>query len=283
MAAVLTRDIPGVLSVFEMQGSPIFSLWENNKDILFSFVGENEQERRDKLTEYLNLIKQSASHQQFTIKFHDEANKNGKVTNGTPVTGSLVFKLNENDDLQLVPKNQARVEGTNGSIALLNQIFDAKLQNMELRYNHILEKKQEEVEHLQEQLDRAGEEEEDTDDDDQMGLIGSIGKAGERYPWMQEHIKDIMTVAKSFLNKKFGIGEPDGARLAGVEDTSGMEPKEKLNKSIKELLEYYHTKYGDPKAGDANFANDIERLAKMAKTDPDLFDVMIKKLRNAAD
>jgi len=265
-----------------MHEKPVFALFEGEKKLLFSYVGEDEDDREQQLKKYLDLIKASGSYATFYIFFYEEQDKKKKITNATPYFGSLPFKLNEAGMDVAQPGGRTGVQG-NFNMELMNQVFAGKLDLMRMEY-------QQQVDdlkriHEKELEDATAEEEEGRADADD--IIGRIGQAGERYPWMQEHIKDGITIVKHLVKKftngvlgdDLGMGPASGT-IAGA--PQGANPNEKLQWSIKTMLTYYHGKYGNQENGDKEFADDMERLANMCTTDADLFDLMIKKLRAAA-
>lgn len=282
MGAILTRDVEGVIEVWNMHKQPVFALFEGEKKLLFSCVEENEEDRLYELKKYLNVIKTSGSYATFTIYFYEDPGKKTRITTATPYFGSLPFKLNNADGMEVVqPGGRQGVPG-NFNMELMNQVFASKLEIMDMKYQHQMEELKRI--HEKELEDATAEEEEERVDAND--IIGRIGQAGEKYPWMQEHIKDGITIVKhlvkKFTNGVLGddLGMGASGTIAGA--PQGANPTEKLNWSVKTMLTYYHGKYGNQENGDKEFADDMERLANMCTTDADLFDLMIKKLRAAA-
>lgn len=280
MGAILTRDIDGVIEVWNMHKQPVFALFEGEKKLLFSCVEEDQEDRLSELKKYLNVIKTSGSYATFTIYFYEDPGKKTRITTATPYFGSLPFKLNTADGLEVAqPGGRTGVPG-NFNMELMNQVFASKLEIMDMKY-------QEQIRDLErrheKELEDATAEEEERGIDEQ-DIMGRIGAAGEKYPWMQEHIKDGITILKSmvkkFTNGVLGEETRGGHAMAGA--PQGAAPNEKLQWAIKTMIAYYHGKYGGQENGDKEFSDDMERLANMCQGDPDLFDLMIKKLRAAA-
>lgn len=302
--AILTRNKDGVISVWVMHNSPVWSMWENKKEPAFSCADDDESQRLKMLEEYLDLIKASGSTAQFTIKFHDEANRNGKVNNTTPVCGSLHFRLNE-----LEPRpNAAVAPAGNASIDLLNQVFTAKMEVLAMKYDQQLAKKDEEIERLQLEAAAAAEEDGDDDfeEDDNLGMIGKIGELGERYPWMQgpinkliEPLTGLLTMAKNKMQSEYPASAINGLHDTDTDQPAQAPPEtartdtrtddERVKSAHRALINYFVNYHGFPPGstdesiratpeeqkevyrlqGFKKYADTMVGLANLAKNKPD--------------
>jgi hypothetical protein len=280
MAVILVRDKDGVLNVWKMHKKPCFAIYqEQGNKLLFGCVEEDEEDREKELVKYLDIMQSSMSGARFCIQFYDRADFKNKITTSTPSFGSLPFSLADSDDGAGGLVRSGKVGAatpTNLTLDLMDKLYQERMNRIEDKYETRLA----EIQRLHEEEMREMEEQEDPAEESEM--LGKIGAIGEKYPWLQEHIKDGITIAKSLLNKFTGniMNTNPSPGIAGA--PTGATPQEKHQWAMKTLLTYYHGKYGGQEQGDINFSNDMERLANMAVNDADLFDVMIKKLRAAS-
>lgn len=259
-SSILIRDIPGVISVWELQGKPFFSLWATKSAPAFSCADEDEGEREKLLLQYLDIIKNSNTTADYTIKFHDETSKTGRINNTTPVIGSITFRLNNND---IIPAGAAAAPaGGNGS-NLLHELFREKLERLEDRFERRYDDQKREyeaqIESLQAEL--AATEEEEEEDEEDMGFLGSIGKAGEQYKWMQDPMKDLMNFFKEPLKdlltvtshkmKQHTGAAGAGPAISGVpgdlsEDLTSPNAGKRMNAALQTLIQYNTVRFAMP-------------------------------------
>ncbi len=279
--AILVRDKPGVISVFKLQGSPIFSLWETRANPSFSCADERPEERLRMLEYYLDVIRDSGTVADYTIKFHEEASKTGKITNNTPVFGSLTFKLNSPDMGLETSRGSANVSGT--GVSLLNELFKEKLERLEDKYQRQIEDMQREHEDELDQMEEAT-----SGKKKKLGALGQIGELGNEYPWMQEIIKEGIGMFKDMLvvGKHKMRQQPAGGGINGV-DTAAMTYKDKIAQAQNTLMTWYTKQHGDTtvqenrEKGANDFADDLLLLAGLTKDD-DIMQLALKKLRSLA-
>lgn len=279
MGAILTRNKEGVLSVFELQGKPCFSIWENTKHPAFSCSDETEDEREAMLIKYLNIIAESGTTAQFMIKFHDAPAK-GKINNTTPVSGSLPFRFSEPNDL-------VKTSGNAGSagIDMLREVFSTKMEMLDMKYQRIIEDKDAEIEALQQQLDAEPE----PGDSDDMGMIGKIMDRVERNPSLNNLFNKLLDTAGDFLtvskHKMRAQGANVGGGISGVEEDQTLSPTERLNGHLKVLIEYFVKQHGQGNTAEekynSGFLQMVDALGMLAKltNDPDMMELALKKLR----
>lgn len=298
-AAILARDKDGVLSVFKLQGSPMFSLWENQRAPTFSCAEETDRERLEMLEKYLDIIKASGTSADYMIKFHDEVSKSGKINNNTPVFGSLSFRVNDEAG-RSIPGGPV---GASGNIDFLKELFATKLQMIEDKW----ERKLEDVnrEHEQE-LEEIEQETAGRKINKHLGFIGVIGDAGEQYPWMQDIIKegmnfvkemakDAFTVARHKMNNHRPQAEP---AIGNIPDDAGAAPDVRMRQALERLINYNVKRFGWPqgttaaqidqatpeekeaahKHGFTVFSGTMVKLCDLINDD-DIYDLAIKKLK----
>lgn len=302
MAAVLTRNKEGVISVWQAQGSPVWAIYEGNKP-LFCCGDDGIKKRLEMLEYYLKLMEESFTDQKFEIRFYDQANKNGKVNNSDPFFGSLPFKVGESEkSMEMLNSRQSGgASNMNGNTAIMMQLFEAKMDNLDLKWQHMMEKKDEEIAVLEEALA----EEPEGYADDGMGKIGAItnmvGAAGEKFPWMQDIFKNLSTTLNSLVNvartKYSNATEPAG-QMNGIpnkpDDVKNLD--QMLSWAGKTLIQVYREKGGvkfneqgnvAPGAeneaamntADTIYVMDMVKLAEIAASKPNTFDNVVKSLR----
>jgi len=291
---VMTRDKAGVMTVWEMQGKPFFSIWRTAKDLSFSCSEEEEEAREAMLVKYLDLIKESNSDYAYTIKFHDETGKSGKINNTTPVCGSLPFKFSEATSIERYTPGGAGA----GNTAMLNELFAEKLARLEDKYDRRIEDLEREHEDEIEELEKQLSEGSGKKLDGIQGAIGFIGEQGSKYPWIAEIIKDWSTIIKHKFQQ--AAGPRPAHNIAGVETDTQAPPQgdmtadQQVSHAIRTMAGYYVGKHGyfDPNIteeakthanakGWAELAADLTLLAGLTK-DPDLMELALKKLRQLA-
>lgn len=281
--AILVRDKEGVISVWELQGSPMWSLWETRAAPTFSCNDDRENKRKEELNYYLDLIKNSGTVCDYTIKFHDDVPAGKKINNNTPIFGSLNFKLTE----QSLMAPAAGAAGNNTGIAMMNELFAARLQNMEDKW----ERRLQDLERDHEDEIKEIEEEYSSKKGNKInGLLGEIGEATTQYPVFAELVKEWSTVIKHKFMQTFSPGgHAPAANIAGVNDNTP--PEKVVQQAIQTLASYYVGKHGYFKEGitDAEketvtldgwreMAGDMKLLSGLT-SDPDIFELAIKKLR----
>ncbi len=274
--AILTRDKAGVLSVFDLQGQPVFSLWETREAPSFSCIDDRPAERRKMLEHYLDVIKDSGTTADYTIKFHEDDDK--RVTNKTPVIGSLSFKLNNEMGMEGI----GSVRGGNSN--MMDQLFSAKMDLMEERYKRLMEDQQREHD---DELDEL--EEKTTGRKKKLGALGMIGEAGNDYPWMQDIIKEGINMLKDFVTvskhkMRSNPAQHEGG-IAGVEtDAPPVDTNGKITAAQNKLMAWFANEYGDMDSkegrakGAAEYANVLTMLANLT-ADDDMMKLAIKKLK----
>ena len=304
MAAILTRDKEAVFGNFVHHGRPMWAIYEGSKP-LDCCCEEDEQDRENRLKQYLTFMFESGSTAPFEIRYYEECGKNKKVNNNSPFFASLPFKVNSPETA--LENLTAKTGGGGGSMAqmmpLMMQLFEAKIENQNVRWEHMLEKKEQEIQALEDQLNEEPEYE-----DKAMGKIGGIvnmlGAAGEKHTWLQDPIKKL---ANAFSNLANGLHVQHVARneqpvhFAGVPPQPQTESMEdKLKWANQTILLAYRRKHGVKmneqgqvlpdtngtktnenlmNQADAEYVEDMVKVAKVASTKPNTWDTAIKSLR----
>ena len=280
MGAILTWDKAAVIGVFESEGRPMFGIYEGNK--LMKGCAEDGTERRlEILNSYLDLMQEAGTSANFEIRFYDEPNKKGKITSDLPYFGSLPFKFSESER-QLAKIASGGAAGT-ANQSLMMDVFNAKMETLDLKWQHMLEKKQEEIDALEYELEEAKK----GDPDEDLGSIGQIGKvtkmigaAGEQYPWLQDTIKELMSTVSSLFSgaKTKFTSMTENARPVQM---AGVPPKpqtndlnEKLKWANHSIIAYFRNKHGCKV--DANGAAMPGSEDAMMKADQEYVNTMCK-------
>lgn len=306
MAAVLARDKEAVIGNFKHQGLPIWAIYEGNKP-LDSCIDKDQDDRMRRLITYLDVIELSGSTQQFEIRYYDD--QKTKPTNATPYFAAFPFKVNDSEKaLELLAQKNGKTVGGNDQIMML--LFQAKMDNIEQKFQFELEKKEEEIRKIREEY------EEDEQYDDGMGKIGAItnvlGAAGEKFPWLQGIVKDVVSTINNLGNGmkvKYQSMTENPVQMNGVPpkpqsaetNTDPLEEDKKLLAwSHKVLIMSYRDKFGVQmdengqvfknsekhpkneelmKEADHQYVLDMVKVAEVASTKPNTYESAIKSLR----
>lgn len=303
--AILTRDVNAVISHFEGVGKPPFAIFEENK-ILIPCIDPAPKERLRILKEYLQFMKDSGSGGKFEIRYYQDLPDGKKPTNSSEYFASLPFKVVDEGNIAGGFQNSSRSEPANmmNNFQFMNQLFDSKLATLELKYQHMLEKKDDEIRDLEEEIRDIYK------NDDGVGRLGAImdtiGAVGDKHPWMQNAINNTMNTLNTFVN---GARTKLSSMTERPVSMAGVPPKPADNDLMKNLrwsqdtlIATYREKYGakvtpegaliDLGSDAANSANkaamqqadgqyvaDMVKLAEVASTKPNTFENAIKSLR----
>ena len=216
--------------------------------------------------------------------------------------------MNESEAAVNALANKVNAAAGGGNMAammpLMMQLFEAKIDNVKLQNEFAMQRKDEEIEALEAALDEKPEEK----PLDSMGKIGAIidmvGQAGNKSPWIQDIVKNFMggftNVFNAAKTQYTAYTEP-AMRMNGVPPeptTNSME--DKLKWANNTLIFTYRTKYGvkmneqgQPIAdadgsttnrdlmnkADAEYVEDMVKVAKVASSKPNTWDTAIKSLR----
>ena len=295
MGAILGRDKEAVLANFEHHDWPQWAIYEGNKPF-DSCIDDDRDDRRRRLVTTLEAMQQSGSTQNFDLRYYEGLKK--KPSNTTEFFAFFPFKVNDSEKALEALANKG---GAGNTAAANNQVmmmlFDAKLENVRLNFQHELERKEEEIRKLKE--------EEEEGEDDGMGKIGAItniiGAAGEKFPWLQNIVKDIVSTINNLGNgmkTKYNAMTEEKVVMNGVppkpEDPNDLQAK--LSWSQKTLIYIYREKAGvkfndknevinTPEnkelmdKADSDYVNDMVKLAEIATTKPKTFNSTIEALR----
>lgn len=264
-------------------------------NLLFCYKGtDRDGEGWDLLNSNLQVAESSAPETPLILRFYDELGKGERLNNTTPYAGSF----------------KCRMQTYNGSVAttarggsggdLLNQLFAAKLENLEAKWERKLE--DQEREH-QEELAEMEEDKATRGKSKELGFIGMIGAAGEQYPHMQEPINQLLSVFTSFLKDAATIfthkimkSSPTQSATIGKVPNDAP-PDQQMNKALQDLIYYNVRRFGWPSgytaeqmaaASDAEkeqahqqgfiiFTDTLVKLSRLTEDD-DIYDLAVKKL-----
>lgn len=301
MSAITARDKGGVIRVWELQGKPAFSLWESAKKFpAFSCGDDDEGKREEMLNQALDIIRDSATTSEYTLKMHDEAK--GKINNNTPVIGAASFRFNE--QLEKGGMGTIGAAGGGGNMSLMKELFESKLDNFNTRWEQKLADLQRD--HEAELAAMEEETELKKGSSKHLGMIGMIGDAGDRYPWMQEPINGLLSIFKDAIKDfatvathKIMKRSPEPAAAAGGigKIPTDATPDVIMRQALDTLIKYNTRRFGWPPgttaeqmeaatpeekqaahaAGFTRFAATLAKLTELCDDD-DVYDLAIKKL-----
>jgi len=276
MAALEGKTPEEVLSVHQMNEERPWSISEHGR-LAFSCNDPAGESRTQALANYLEIIRKSGTTALYTIKWYD-IEPEQKITSKTENTGSFNFKFGFSEDM-LPARGGGGVKDQTLSQTVFQQMLELQNERFKFEMEKLNEKHLRELERLEEDL----EEEDQPDKFDAMERMGNIaGNLGEKYPWLQEIIKDVIGIAKNLTGAHNNNLQPAGAKISGMTDTAYRTDEDNralVNDSIGKLAIAYSKKYRQPGEGDHMLSEDLALLARLAQQDPALFDVAINKLR----
>lgn len=257
-------NVEDTIERFKIYETPLFSFW-CGKDLRFIHQKDDMNGALNLLTNNLETIKQNGHTSQFTIKVYDELPERGKITAGTEHSGSIVCQMHTPGDTVTGMTRYGSGGGGDFMAYLKEELSQAKEKIHHLKQDRDYWKGQ--VEHLE----QAG-------NDDNLGGLGKVGSALEKYPQLNELLKPvIMNLSENMANlfgKKIPASRISGIPLQPADDT---ENQKKLSEAITALISAYGKQYND--MGDTIFAFDMEKLSRIAQHTPSVFLEAIQKLR----
>lgn len=268
------------------QESPFYAVFERANGgsgttkpgrLLFSFKdGDRDKEGWQLLEQNLRVLANTAPTLPHIIQFYDDIGKKDRIDSNTPYTGSFTFRMQKADSFT------PAINGIGAATSPADMSFLNYLQT-ELR----LEKEanqdlRQEVQELEEELEEYRHQPEGKEIG---GIIGHVGEAGNKYPWIADIIKDWSTVIKHTFTGAAGR-QQQPSHISGIDNTGP--PDQRVNNAIKVLVQWYADEYGQGdnpdekmKAGFTKFADDMQALASLT-TDNDMMHLALKKLRATA-
>lgn len=275
---------------------PLFMVVDNSTPI-FSYKGGDSQEGYKEFESNMIAMQQSGTTAVMCVKFFSDTGKGGTLIQQN-CEGSFNFRLTEPMENSVVKLGSASSPATIQNNQFTDYILHEK-QALEAKYEALQEKLEEQKEYIKE-LEKELAEVESKQPDQDLGLIGSIGKAGEAFPWMQETIRDFFTimrhkVAAPARNENSRPAAPVQARPQQQQQyggIAGVPPEQRVNEAIKGLLTGYYIPYigkgeaaqtdqekqASEFAGFTAFAEDME-LMHILSNDRDVMDLARKKLK----
>jgi hypothetical protein len=272
--AIERNDIEGVLDWYDMNGMPYFSVWDG-RNIKFQCVDADMA--RGILEDNLKALAASKTANVYTLKMHPEPGKSGYITNASPVSGTLNFRLSEP-----LPRHAM------GSAPMALQSGYA-----ESRYIDKLEREIDDLKEKVAELEEViAEYKENEGDDAKLGIIGTIGKAATEYPVLGESINKIVGIMANIFQPRQqmmpainGVGELQHYAPAPATPTSTtvhMTPptEQELTQQLVQVLDrlekYFISQFGAD--GQQKLVHYLGKLAQLAETNPTFLNLMLKQL-----
>jgi hypothetical protein len=269
---------PDILAGFDAYSSeyPFFALYAG-KDLKFVHKGDDVNEGRNLLQQNLDVLQRNGSNALFTLRFYDTLDKSGGIKKDTPHSGSFTFKVVQ--PTSMIPQGA----GSDALVAYLS------------RENESLKEKVNELQEEKEELEEAIREYEDAEQQpsaDSLGIIGTIGEAGNKYPWMQSFLGkladsagDLLTAGKVVARRTVNPQPRPSAVMNGVDNDA---PDKRTNAALQELIRCYVRLHNMPVSTDAEIdaanmeafkmlAADLSTLAHEWQ-DLDVMELSLKKL-----
>jgi len=240
------RGIEDILSGYQLFEVPMFAVFVG-KDLKFSYRSEDQEAGIQFLSEQLQAIRASNGSGIYTLKVYNAVDKDGYISNATHYVGSFNFKVCEADPYFTAGRQQM-IQGAPPVPDKMAEILNRMDQRM--------------VE-IEKRLDEEAVEEEERHP--AISIMDGIGSIGEKYPWLQNKIDDLFLLGRTFFKKLNPMAE---GKINGI-DPSTMTPQQKVVAAL-DILHKADT--------DGKFPDRLLKLAELSINDPDMYQVMIKKL-----
>ncbi len=266
---------------------PYYALFETQSPnstktgrLLFSYKGGDREQGWLLLEQNLQVLESSAPTLRHIIQLYERLGKNDSLDDKTTYSGSILFRMKPAETYMPAINGVPQVAADNSFLNYLQT---------ELRFS------KEKIEELQDELDDANEQIRELEEEQSKpvgkeigGIVGTIGEAGNQYPWLQDVIKDGITFLKhQFRNKPQHHEHREGHAMAGVDNDAP--PDQRINAAIKQMVNWYIQEYSTSDmsdeqkqlAGFTKFADDMQLLAGLTH-DSDMMHLALKKLRATA-
>jgi hypothetical protein len=283
---------------------PYYALYEQkSKDLKFAYKGETWEEGRELFIQNMEVIRNTGTSTIYVIKFYEELSNRGNLNITTPYAGSFVFQMAKNLQTSTMPATGNNIQNDQFSQYLLMQLERERDEKENLRQEieqikNMMVAHQEEDEEIDEEIDVING---TSESNKELGILGVIGRAGERFPFLQEPLKDFATIISHKMKQFLApAAQPAGASINGINKDDAMnveDPSKLLNAHLSTLIKYYTVKeiptgvlFQDLQAeqqeqlkahGYRKFTQDMGLLAGLT-ADSDVFELAIKKLRQMA-
>ena len=270
MATIDRVGIEDILAGYDMyEACPYYALFAQDrgkvKDLKFVFKDGDREEGKKLLQDNLEVLKRTGFEPVYLLRFYEDVDSKGRITDTTAYSGSFTFRIKPAEYVP-IERVGAMTHQSAGQPSEFLQFLLSERNELQRRVED-LEEKNEALEQIV--RDYENEPEHTTEG----GFMGAI-----KNPEVREAIKDGIYLLKSIFSNK-PVDENTAQALAGL-DGQG-DPQDRINNAVGILLTYYISQAnGNRDAGYANFASDMELLAKMTANPLD-FNYAISKLRES--
>jgi hypothetical protein len=241
--AINKADFVGIENILDWYetnaNNPYFSVWQG-KLMKFGYNDEDKDKGKLLLADNLQAYQQGGHNEVLTLKLHPKKEKNGYITDKTPICASANFRVNELQSMgNIYPYISQQQQQPNDLIL-------QKLNAIETRLNSIEEEDEEEIE-----------------EEKPQGINGVINNLFANEQIQMAMVGIISNFAQKLLTPKQPVQNTVTA-LAGINSNDD----EKINIAIDTLKKY-----------DESLGDDLLRLADIAENNNSQFNFLISMLR----
>lgn len=256
MQRVMYTGSEAILTAFDSmsEDTPYYSVWIGKSIMASDNTGDIEKGRR-KVEQMIIACEQSGNTEAITIKFHPGPDKQGFITDKTPVVSSMIVRA-------------CSIEGNADQLERLNNT------QYSFMLNSITKAIDDKILPLQEKILLL---ESGIEDDEDTGIIGSINKCA---PLLQN------PVIMGFVERIMGVIMPSQTKpvmLSGIPGTIPAEDNNNIQHVEPQLLtDDQLTKLNDSLnklAAHCDLVTDISLLAQLAENNPTMFKFLLQNLR----
>jgi len=253
---------------------PVCAVFEQVKKGRILFYEEDPEDAMRLFIDNVNMIERNKSKGVYEVHFFNEPQK--KVTIATEPNGTFTFALLHPGD------GWSSVGSAPGP---QDSGFLAYLMHEKDKLTDLVEEQQETIEELEAQLEEATK---NTTDGPALtgvaGVMDTVGAMGQKYPWMQESIKDLITVGKNFLRVPGSAAHNARHNVGAMGNiNSALPAHEQIQQGLQIILAYFVKRTGlqgeaANEQGAIDMAATIVGLANLT-TDEDAMELALKKLK----
>ncbi len=258
------KGVEDTLNGFDLFQTPFFAVF-HTKRMLFCFVDDDNEAARAFLIQQLQALEASGNTAVYTLKVYDEPTKKGQINESVPCCGSLCFRITDPMAGLIMNTNTGKGQHPVQHVDRYTLFLEQQLRTHQEETQLL----RQEVEALKE-ITIEGKEEENN-----LGWIGDVAAAAEKYPKFADTVMDLLTMAKSFLSKQFPMSNQNNTQQAPGGAISGVRPGLNPDDTFREAMNILYKV-------NPNMTDDLVLLANMAANDPDMFQIALKKLRALA-
>ena len=262
------------MNCFRLHNTPDFAVFAGQGDkwrLKFSVTDKNQDESEMIFRDNLDAV-DATNDATYQVRFYRKLKDGDEPDVTTPYSSSFNFKVKEKMPFQMAEKQMAPAAQF-GHLSYGDQQWIKFLQDERIRLMEENRQLKEEVETLENELDEL----ELGDGEPELGALGTIGAAGQKYPWIQDQMSTLIGVFDRLTRAIPGMNSAPAAAAPAPMGEAPENTEAKFKAALQKLLDYYNKKY--PGAGEARLAEDLWKLAQLTDK-PMIFDMALQQLKS---